>query len=180
MQERVLAQFPDFTLVLDCIHAIEYLWKAANALLGEKATERTEWVNRRASWMLSGQTALLIGDLKSLAMTPDEATNKTLLSVAAYYERNRAYMHYDYYLAVGWPIGTGVIEGACRHLVKDRSEQSGMRWTQVGAEALLQLRCVAENGDWEDFHTYRRTQRKETLYGKTLPSEPQIEMRIAA
>ena len=180
LQERVLAQFPDFTLVLDCIHAIEYLWKAANALLGEKATERTDWVKLRASWMLSGQTELLIRDLKSLATTTDEATNKTLLSVAAYYERNRAYMHYDYYLAVGWPIGTGVIEGACRHLVKDRCEQSGMRWTQVGAEALLQLRCVAENGDWEDFHTYRRAQRKETLYGKTLQSEPQIEMRMAA
>lgn len=180
LQERVLAQFPDFTLVLDCIHAIEYLWKAANALLGEKAAERTDWVKLRASWMLSGQTELLIGDLTSLATTTDEATNKTLLSVAAYYERNRAYMHYDYYLAVGWPIGTGVIEGACRHLVKDRCEQSGMRWTQAGAEALLQLRCVAENGDWEAFHAYRRAQRQETLYGKALRSEPQIEIRMAA
>jgi hypothetical protein len=89
-------------------------------------------------------------------------------------------MHYDSYLAAGWPIATGVIEGACRHLVKDRCELSGMRWTQSGAEARLPLRSVAENGDWEAFHSFRRSQRQETLYGKTLQSEPQVELRMAA
>ena len=180
LQERVHAQFPDFTLVLDCIHAIEYLWKAANALLGETALERTDWVKSRVQHMLSGQSAVLIADLQSLASTAEAASKKTLLAVAAYYERNRAFMRYDQYLAAGWPIATGVIEGACRHLVKDRGELSGMRWTQAGAEALLQLRSVAENGDWESFHAFRRLQRQQTLYGKTLPSEPQIELKMAA
>jgi hypothetical protein len=180
LQERVQAQFPDFTLILDCIHAIEYLWKAANGLLGETAPERTEWVKRRVLWMLSGQTEALIDDLHALAASAEATTKKTLLAVAAYYERNRAFMQYDQYLACGWPIATGVIEGACRHLVKDRCELSGMRWTQSGAEALLQLRSVAENGDWEAFHAYRRSQRQVTRYGKTLPSQPQIELRMAA
>ena len=180
LQERVQAQFPDFTLVLDCIHAIEYLWKAANALLGETASERTAWVKRRVLWMLSGQTGALIDDLKMLASNADASVQKTLLGVAAYYERNQAFMQYAQYLAAGWPIATGVIEGACRHLVKDRCELSGMRWTQSGAEALLQLRSVAENGDWEAFHAFRRAQRQLTRYGKSLPSQPQIELSMAA
>lgn len=180
LQERVQAQFPDFTLVLDCIHAIEYLWKAANALLGETAPQRTDWVKQRVQQMLSGQTTALIADLQALAATAEASPRKTLLAVAAYYQRNQAFMRYDQYLAAGWPIATGVIEGACRHLVKDRCELCGMRWTQAGAEALLQLRAVAENGDWEAFHAFRRAQRQYTLYGKTLPNEPQVELRMAA
>jgi hypothetical protein len=106
-----------------------------------------------------------------------------LLSVAAYYERNLAYMRYDRYLAAGWPIASGVIEGACRHLVKDRCELSGMRWTQVGAEALLRLRSVAENRDWERFHAYRRRQRQLGMYAYwqvEQPDTPTVSLRLAA
>ncbi len=71
-------------------------------------------------------------------------------------------------LKQGWPIGTGVIEGACRHLVKDRMELSGMRWTIAGAEALLALRAVHENDDWDLFHQFRRQHRHKQLYGKPL------------
>jgi hypothetical protein len=182
LQQRIQAQFPDFRLVLDCIHAIEYLWKAANALLGETAVERTQWVQTRTLRMLSGQVPALITDLQEMAAVPDcpKETAKTLLSVAAYYARNRAFMDYDQYLALGWPIATGVIEGACRHLVKDRCELSGMRWTQPGAEALLQLRCVHENGDWEAFHAFRRDQRRQRLYGQSAAPMPHIELRMAA
>ena len=90
------------------------------------------------------------------------------------------YMNDDEYLAAGWPIGTGVIEGACRHLVKDRCELSGMRWSKEGAEALLQLRSVAENGDWNEFHAYRRAQRRLTLYGENTPNDRPIEFQMAA
>jgi hypothetical protein len=182
LQERVLAVFVGFVLVLDCIHAIEYLWKAANALMGETSEARTDWVKARTLMMLSGQTQKLIDDLRQIALCADTppSVRTTLESVANYYERNQAYMHYDAYLAAGWPIGTGVIEGACRHLVKDRCELSGMRWSQEGAEALLQLRCVAENGDWNAFHTYRRAQRRITLYGEKSPNETPIELRVAA
>jgi len=180
LQKRVQTQFPDFTLVLDCIHAIEYLWKAANALLGETSPQRTTWVRVRAQQMLSGQTGVLIDDLRAIASTAEAVVGETLLSVAAYYERNQAYMRYGEYLADGWPIATGVIEGACRHLVKDRCELSGMRWTQSGAEALLQLRSVAENGDWEAFHAFRRTQRQVTAYGRMPSNQPHAELQMAA
>ena len=77
-------------------------------------------------------------------------------------------MDYATYLRRGWPIGTGVVEGTCRHLVKDRMELSGMRWTVPGAEAILALRAVNENGDWEAFHTFRRTERHHRLYGTSM------------
>ena len=80
-------------------------------------------------------------------------------------------MHYDAYLACGWPIATGVIEGACRHLVKDRCELSGMHWRVSGAQALLGLRSVAENGHWESFQIYRRERRQASLYGRRLDGE---------
>ena len=94
--------------------------------------------------------------------------SKTLRSVANYLRRNQPYMDYADYLRRGWPIGTGVVEGVCRHLVKDRMELSGMRWTLSGAGSLLALRAVNENGDWEEFHEFRRTQRHEQLYGTPL------------
>jgi hypothetical protein len=58
-------------------------------------------------------------------------------------------MPYDEYLACGWPIGTGVVEGACGHLVKDRMEQAGMRWTQDGAQGVLALRALRLNDHWD-------------------------------
>ncbi|HWE62923.1 MAG TPA: ISKra4 family transposase [Chloroflexota bacterium] len=182
LQQRVLAQFPQFTLVLDCIHMVEYLWKAANALLGETHVQRTAWVRTRALQMLSGQGAAVSAEFVQLAQAPKRSRRqaKVLQQVAAYLERNLPYMHYDQYLAQGWPIATGVIEGACRHLVKDRCELSGMRWTIAGAEALLAVRCVHENGDWEAFHAFRRQQRHQQLYHTPFPAPAMpVELRLA-
>lgn len=174
LQDRTREALPGFTLVLDFIHADEYLWKAANAWLGETAPGRTVWVKQRALCLLSGETQTVIDEFRRLADSPDAtaAQQEALRRAAAYFERNQAAMAYDRYLALGWPIGTGVIEGACRHLVKDRCERSGMRWTQAGAEALLQLRCVAQNGDWDSFHAFRREQRHREVYGVTAPNRP--------
>ncbi|MCA1599807.1 MAG: ISKra4 family transposase, partial [Chloroflexi bacterium] len=150
LQERLRAQFPEHTLVLDIIHATEYLWDAANALLGETAPERTAWVRGHLEQVLRGRTADVVTALEQIADDPDRsAPQRTAVrTTAGYYRRNQPYMHYDAYLARGWPIGTGVVEGACGHLVKDRMEQAGMRWTQAGAQAVLDLRAVRLNGDW--------------------------------
>ena len=86
-------------------------------------------------------------------------------------------MDYPTYLAQGWPIASGVIEGACRHFVKDRCELSGMRWTQVGAENLLRLRAVAENGDWDAYHRYRQQQRHCRLYGSSVSTQEPLEVQ---
>jgi len=170
LQDQMRHYFPNFTLVLDIIHVVEYLWAAGTALYGETDPQRETWVKTQTLDILSSRVnqvlARLEESLKTLATTSQAA--KALRRVVGYLQRNRSYMDYARYLKRGWPIGTGVIEGVCRHLVKDRMELSGMRWTIAGAEALLALRAVHENGDWDTFHQFRRAQRHKQLYGKPL------------
>ena len=177
LQTRLLSYNPGFTLILDFIHANEYLWDAANRLFKEKDPLRTSWVEARTLKMLSCETKQVITDLRNLAQAPKttKAQREQLEKTANYFERNLPYMAYDDYLAKGWPIASGVIEGACRHLVKDRFELSGMRWTQEGAENLLRLRAVAENGDWDDYHQFRKQQRHLRLYTFPFPSQETLE-----
>jgi hypothetical protein len=170
LQHHVLTQLPTFVLVLDVIHAIEYLWEAANGIYGEKSPQRQRWVRERVLRMLSGGTQQIIDEFRTLADAPKctKRASKVLLDTVRYYQRNLPYMRYDDYLAQGWPIGTGVIEGACRHLIKDRCELSGMRWAVTGAEGLLHLRSIAENDDWEDFEAFRQNRRRKESYGNIL------------
>jgi hypothetical protein len=184
LQEQMLAQFPEHTLVLDIIHATEYLWDAANALLGESHRERKGWVRRRLDQVLSGASATVSAELEVRAQEEvTEAQRKALLKTAGYYRRNQPYMHYDEYLAWGWPIGTGVVEGACGHLVKDRMEGAGMRWKQAGAQAVLDLRAVRLNDDWDGYWQYHRQQQHQRLYGMSAQppdlAEAQV-LRLAA
>jgi len=167
LQARLAKYFPDFVQILDFIHANEYLWKVANALFGETNNQRFEWMKARTLQLLSGQTEQLITEFRSLAKQPKMSLAKRtqLLKTANYFERNLLYMDYSTYLSHGWPIASGVIEGACRHFVKDRCELSGMRWTQSGAENLLRLRAIAENHDWDEYHAFRKVQRHQRLYG---------------
>ena len=177
LQERIKEQFPDFTLILDFVHANEYLWKVANNLLGENDERRTKWVKKQTELMLSGKTQQIIEDFRSRAKrkTRTKKQVEKLEKTANYFERNLEYMAYNTYLANGWPIASGVIEGACRHFVKDRFELSGMRWEQSGAENLLRLRAVAENGDWDDYHLFRRQQRHQRLYATPLLTQNSLE-----
>jgi len=170
LQKQMLAKLPGFTLILDIIHAVEYLWKAGTALYGETDPNRTEWVEARTLELLSSHSEEIIQQLENKAskLSRSSQAAKTLHSVANYLRRNQPYMDYAEYLRRGWPIGTGVIEGTCRHLIKDRMELSGMRWTKTGAGALLALRSVNENGDWEDFHQFRRLLRHQRLYGTPM------------
>jgi hypothetical protein len=170
LQAQMRAHLPHFTLVLDIIHVVEHLWGAGTAIYGETDPQRVVWVKQQTLDILSSRTATVIRRLRSTADTlaPTSRAAKTLRRVAGYLERNRPHMDYARYLKRGWPIGTGVIEGACRHLVKDRMELSGMRWTVEGAQALLALRAVEENGDWDAFHQFRRQRRHKQLYGQPL------------
>jgi hypothetical protein len=151
VQQQWVSHLPAYTLVLDIIHATEYLWDTANVLLGETHPHRTAWVRSYLAPVLAGQMEAVITALEAEAHDPAcTATQRQAVQrTIGYYRRNRPYMRYDESLAQGWPIGTGVIEGACRHLVKDRLEQSGMRWTKAGAQAVLDLRAVRINGPWD-------------------------------
>jgi hypothetical protein len=179
LQSRVIAQFPDFSLVLDFIHASEYLWDVANRLLGENHPKRLDWMAHQTLRILSGQTRQVIADFRRMANKKKTKTSlrDQLNKTANYFERNLPFMDYPTCLANGWPIASGVIEGACRHFVKDRCELSGMRWNQTGAENLLRLRAVAENDDWDTYHTYRKQQRHARLYGSSVavPNAPEAQ-----
>jgi len=182
LQTRLRERFPGFTQILDFIHTNEYLWDVANALLGETNAQRIPWMINHTTQLLSGQAAQLVDAFKEQAQVAQTtaAQRTQLLKTAAYFERNLPYMDYHLYLAQGWPIASGVIEGACRHFVKDRCELSGMRWTQDGAEHLLRLRAVAENDDWDDYHRFRRRQRHMRLYQSPFPESETLEMQALA
>jgi hypothetical protein len=177
LQSRMVLQFQGFILILDFVHANEYLWDAANSLLGEKSDQRFEWVKSRTLQILTGQTEQVITDLRRIAKyKKTKVSQRTQLNKTAhYFERNLPYMDYQTYLSNGYPIASGAIEGACRHFVKDRFELSGMRWLQAGAENLLRLRAVAENEDWDAYYTYRREQRQFRLYGQSASNMKPLE-----
>lgn len=180
LQQRLGQHFADFTVVLDIIHVSEYLWKGATALWGESDPQRLPWVQAHLLSLLKGEAQAVIESLRTQAAEAalSAQAQRQLKQSAAYLARNLPYMAYDQYLAKGWPIASGVIEGACRHLVKDRMELSGMRWTQAGAEQLLRLRAVYENGDWRAYHLFRQRQRHQRLYAIPFPSQPPPELHL--
>ena len=177
LQTRILSKFPGFELVLDIIHVSEYLWDVANALFGETHPDRTVWVKDQLLQILSGKTTAVIQTLESLVQGPSTppAQREVLNTTIGYYRRNLPYMHYDQYLDRGWPISSGVVEGTCGHLVKDRMEQSGMRWTKSGAQAILDLRAVRVNDDWDAYQRFRQQRQHQRLYGSrsSAPSVPE-------
>lgn len=179
LQTRIEDRFETFTLILDFIHADEYLWAVANSLLGENHPQRLAWMKDHTLQILSGQTEQLIAQFRQMAQDSQYSASQQaqLTKTANYFERNLPYMDYPTYLELGWPIASGVIEGACRHFVKDRCELSGMRWERIGVESLLRLRAVAENGDWDDYHDFRKRQRHRRLYNSPYPEQPLLELQ---
>jgi hypothetical protein len=157
--------------VLDIFHVLERLWNAAHVFHTEGSTAAEEFVNGRLRMLLEGKVGGVIGGLRQMLKKHSLSGSKrrVLNTVIGYFENNREHMQYDKYLAAGYPIGSGVAEGACRHLVKDRMEQTGMRWTVEGAQSLLHLRALYLNGDWRPFVAYRIKEEQKRIYPyKTL------------
>jgi hypothetical protein len=160
--------FPEAVGILDLFHVMERLWTAAHCFHAEGSDEAEEFVAERLRGLLEGRVGYVIGGLRQ-RLTKHQLTGsrrKTLDSVITYLENNREHMRYDEYLKAGYPIGSGVAEGACRHLVKDRMEQTGMRWTVSGAQAMLHLRATYLNDQWEEFIEDRIEREQIRLYGK--------------
>jgi hypothetical protein len=160
--------FPEAVGVLDLFHVLERLWTAAHCFHPEGSNAAEQFVEDRLRDLLKGRVGYVIGGLRQ-RLTKHHlsgARRKTLTSVITYLENNREQMRYDEYLKAGYPIGSGVAEGACRHLVKDRMEQTGMRWTVSGAQAMLHLRATYLNNQWDDFVEDRITREQNGLYGE--------------
>jgi hypothetical protein len=179
LQDRLRAALPDFTLMRDIIHVTEYLWDVANAVLGERHPERTAWVRGHLVALQSGRTDAVIAALEAAAVEPDlpTARQQAIQRTIGDYRRNVPYIRYDQYLAAGWPIGTGVVEGSCGHLVKDRIEQAGMRWTKAGAHAVLDLSAVRLSHDRDVSWAFHRQRQYQRQYGQTSAASAPSEVR---
>lgn len=152
--------------VLDLLHVTPRLWQAAHLFEKEGTPAAAAFVRARLLRVLRGESKGVVKGLRRLGPTRglSAPNKKRLKTVCGYLKKNERRMRYDEYLAKGWPIASGVIEGACRHFVKDRMERSGMRWTRAGAQAMLDVRSEFLNGDWEAFHVFRIARETERLY----------------
>ena len=169
----VYQYFPTAFFVLDIFHVLEYIAEAAHCFHKEKSPEAKKFVRERLRMLLTGNAGKMIGGLKQILTKRSlSKTQKcTLNRVIGYLERNKQHMRYDVCLEKGYPIGSGVIEGACRNLINDRLELTGMRWTLKGAEGVIRLRAVYLNKDWKDFWKFRRKSERGRLYGIYLKEQ---------
>jgi hypothetical protein len=150
----------EVTLILDFIHVLEYLWKAAWCFFVPGCQEAEAWVGERALQILRGKASDVAAGMRRSAtlrdLGPEE--RKGVDTCADYLVKYREMLRYDRYLAEGFPIATGVIEGACRHLVKDRMDITGARWRLRSAEAVLKLRSLHSSGDTEAYWAFHKAQ----------------------
>jgi len=153
-------------IVIDFIHVLEYLWKAAWCFHPPRDPAMEDWVIAQALDILHGRTGEVITRIQALAAEhpprPGGEHAKIIRKTLSYLQAKQAFMDYPRALAEGWPIATGVIEGACRHLVQDRMGITGARWGLQGAQAILWLRAICASGDtsaYWDYHITREHQR---------------------
>jgi hypothetical protein len=165
LQIRVAATL-NVTLILDLIHVLEKLWKAAYVFYPEGSLQAELWVMDHTFQILFGKVGQVVKGIRQSITKRglSGVKRKTLEAVAGYLYRNRNRMRYDQYLANGWPIASGPVEGACKNLIKDRMERSGMRWTEQMAEAIVQLRAIYLSGDFDAYWQFHIEQDQRRLY----------------
>ena len=154
------------TVVVDWVHVLEYLWSAAWSFFAEGQPAAEEWVHDKAVQVLSGKAAIVAAAIRRKATTNrlDKTSRKNADACADYLLAKAPYLDYPTALANGWPIATGVIEGACRHIVKDRMDITGARWGLDGAEAVLKLRALRANGHWQSYWRFHLTQERRRVH----------------
>jgi len=152
--------------ILDFLHVTPRLWQAAHLFHPEGSAAAAAFVRQRCLRVLRGEVAGVVQGLRKMGTERGltGSRKRALAQLCAYLEKNRERMRYDAYLAAGYPIASGVIEGACRHLVKDRMERAGMHWTPAGAQAMLDVRSVHVDGDWDAYQAYRIERETAKLY----------------
>src|SRR5580658_3233382 len=154
IQAQAAARGITIPLVIDFIHVLEYLWDAAWSFFPEASPDAGPWVRARAAAILDGRADHVAAGIRAGAAALSTAKRTAAARTARYLEAKAPWLDYPRALAAGWPISTGVIEGACRHLVKDRMAITGARWGTETAEAILKLRALQANGDFDAYWTY--------------------------
>jgi hypothetical protein len=159
--------------ILDLMHVLPRVWEAAHVFHAEGSTDASTFVRDHLTRILHGEIGNVIASWRRKATCQGlaGAKKKALTALCAFLEKNKHRMRYDEYLRLGCPVATGVIEGACRHVIKDRMERAGMRWKVPGAQAMLNLRTIYTNGDWPAFQDFRIALETEWLYPNTKAFE---------
>ena len=159
--------FPEAVEILDWYHMDEYLWKAVYVFYPEGSKESVNWIKKMEQKMIDGKVMEVIKGIRVRITKNNIKGNKlkTLQKVIEYFTNNKDRMKYNDYIANGFPIGSGNVESACRYLVKDRMEKTGMRWKYKGAQAILSLRATYINGDLNDYWDCYMEKEKDRLYG---------------
>ena len=180
------ALFPHAVITLDLRHAQERLWKAGRQFHEEASVELERWVEPLNQLLVNGQITRLVRRLRQLRDSiprrgPNTQAKRTVLDEQlAYFTERQAIMRYGEYRAADLVLATGVIEGACRYVVAERLDCSGMRWSLEGAQAILQLRCIELNGDWERFIDWTATRTGEAMIaGETVQIRRTVPKPIA-
>ena len=164
--EQQRKYFPQAIPIIDIFHVSERLWQAAYCFHNEGSAEAEKMVCRYFKMLLEGKVDSVIRSFQARQCSLSKTKKEILVGVIKYYKNNKQYMQYDEYLDKGYPIGSGAIEGACRHLVKDRMERTGMRWEIEGAQAMLNTRSAYINNEWDKLIEYRITKQSEIQYGQ--------------
>jgi hypothetical protein len=154
------------TIIIDFIHVLEYLWKATWCFHTDADPAAEAWVRRHAQKILAGGATRVAGAIRRAATLAglEPARRAGADTCATYLTNKRAHLDYPTALTQGWPIATGVIEGACRHLVKDRLDLTGARWGLHGAEAILKLRALRSNGDLDEYWHYHLDREQQRVH----------------
>jgi hypothetical protein len=162
IQAQAAARGITLAIVIDFIHVLEYLWKAAWCFHPPRDPAMEDWVTAQALDILHGRAAGVIARIARLTADhppkPGGEHARIIRKTLSYLQNKQAFMDYPRALANGWPIATGVIEGACRHLVQDRMGITGARWGLEGAQAILWLRAIAASGDTGTYWTWHIAQ----------------------
>ena len=147
-------------IIIDWIHVVEYLWSAARCFYAEADPAGEAFVAEKARAVLEGRAGIVAGSIrrKATMLGLDAKAREKADDCARYLKNKKPYLDYPTALAAGWPIATGVVEGAVRYLVRDRMDVTGARWSVTGAEAILKLRAVRSNGDWPEYYRYHLAQ----------------------
>jgi hypothetical protein len=163
-------------VICDFVHVLEYVWKAAWCFFREADPAAEAWVAGHARAILEGHASTVAAAIRCAAARPGltASQRKSAEAAAGYLTAKAPYLDYATALASGWPIATGAIEGACRHLIKDRMDITGARWGLPGAEAILMLRAIITNGDFDAYWNYHLDKEQQHVHHARYRDGPQL------
>jgi hypothetical protein len=170
------------TEILDLLHACGYVWEAAHLFHPVGSAKALRFVRSRVHRLLQGEVNAVVRGLRQKRARANLSATRaeTLEGICGYFETHSHRMAYHEYLAAGYPIASGVIEGACRHVVKDRMERSGMRWVLEGAHAMLGLRTIYLSGLWDEYMRFHIDRDCQRLYPQRPANDASMDLPLVA